>query len=203
MNDLPGADTLVEVLLDAQRVGDLGPAPVEQHIAHSRRLAEALAPPPEWFVDLGTGAGIPGLVLLLAWPEARAVFVDASTARMHRLTERLDRLGLRGRSDVVAERAETVGHGPRRGTAGLVLARAFGAPPVVAECGAALLAPAGRLVVSEPPEPDPDRWPAAGLASLGLAREDDIAGWACLRRVAEVPDRFPRRTGVPARRPLW
>ena len=63
----------------------------------------------------------------------------------------------------------------------------------------------GVLVVSEPPDVDPaERWPAAGLASVGLARDpDEIDGVVRLRQVASCPDRFPRRVGVPAKRPLF
>ena len=86
-----------------------------------------------------------------------------------------------------------------------VVARSFGAPAVVPECGAPFLRTGGVLVVREPPDVDPaERWPAAGLASVGLARDpDEIDGVVRLRQVASCPDRFPRRVGVPAKRPLF
>lgn len=195
--------TLLEILTAAQAVGDLGPAPIAQHMEHAQRLARGLGGAPLSFLDLGTGAGVPGLVLLECWPNSTAVFVDASTARMQRLRERISALGWTERAEVVAERAEVVGRGVWRGSQDLVLSRAFGAPAVTAECATPLLRVGGRLLVSEPPEPDPDRWPATGLAELGLRRVDDVSGWAVL--VAEIPvsERYPRRTGVPSRRPLW
>ena len=63
------------------------------------------------------------------------------------------------------------------------------------------------MIVSEPPEPDPDRWPADGLARLGFGpvalRRVGGVSFAVLTLLAEVDDRWPRRTGVPAKRPLW
>ena len=51
------------------------------------------------------------------------------------------------------------------------MARSFGPPAVTAECAIGFLRPGGEILVSEPPEPDPDRWPADGLAGLGLVAE--------------------------------
>jgi 16S rRNA (guanine527-N7)-methyltransferase len=64
----------------------------------------------------------------------------------------------------------------------------------------------GRLVVAEPPEAAPDRWDADGLAQLGLTlgpRRDVPSAMQLLVQVRLCPDRFPRRTGVPAKRPLF
>ena len=196
-------DALTEVLTAAQAVGDLGPAPIAHHLEHARRLARAFSEAPPAFLDLGTGAGVPGLVLLAEWPETSAIFVDASTARMDRLRTRLDVLGFSARAEVVAERAEVVGRSALRDSQDLVLARAFGAPAVTAECARPLLRVGGVLLVSEPPEADADRWPVEGLAQLGFERRGDVSGWAALHAVREVAETFPRRTGVPSRRPLW
>jgi 16S rRNA (guanine527-N7)-methyltransferase len=62
-------------------------------------------------------------------------------------------------------------------------------------------------VVSEPPGGRPDRWPAPDLAVLGLEPvalvEAGGASYQVLRQVSSCPDRFPRRTGIPAKRPLF
>ena len=77
--------------------------------------------------------------------------------------------GTDGRVEVVEARAETLAHRPdQREQAVLVTARSFGAPPLTAEIGTGFLAVGGWLVVSEPPEPDGDRWPADALARLGF-----------------------------------
>ena len=108
---------------------------------------------------------------------------------------------------VVRARAEEAGREPAlRGTFALVTARSFGPPPVTAECAAPFLAPDGRLVVSEPPD-GADRWPAEGAAILGmelLRRTTTAAGrYQVLHQLGPVDDRFPRRTGLPGKRPLF
>jgi 16S rRNA (guanine527-N7)-methyltransferase len=109
---------------------------------------------------------------------------------------------------VIAERAESVGHvASHRGQWDAVIARSFGAPAVTAECAAPLLVIGGVLVVAEPPSGSADRWPADGLARLGLSVESLVhtgdATYQVLRQVSECPARFPRRVGVPAKRPLF
>ena len=102
-----------------------------------------------------------------------------------------------------------------RGAFGGVLARSFGRPAVVAECAAPLLEVGGFLVVSEPPrpaevahalEPGGTRWPAEELEALGLVPLGVVHegfDYMTLRQVTACPDRFPRRDGVPAKRPLF
>jgi 16S rRNA (guanine527-N7)-methyltransferase len=91
-----------------------------------------------------------------------------------------------------------------------VVARSFGAPAVTAECAVGFLRPGGRLAVSEPPEcaePASVRWPEAGLGHLGFAPPARVQHAAANAVVLELPaapaDRWPRRDGVPAKRPLW
>ncbi|MBW3627023.1 MAG: hypothetical protein KY412_05385, partial [Actinobacteria bacterium] len=85
----------------------------------------------------------------------------------------------------------------------------FGRPAVTAECAAPLLAGGGLLLVSEPPEgaaEEGERWPAAGLDGLGLVLRTFTAGpprIAVLQQTGACPERFPRRVGIPAKRPLW
>ena len=94
-----------------------------------------------------------------------------------------------------------------------VLARSFGRPAVVAECAAPLLHPGGWLVVSEPPpdrpgaSPTQDRWPAEALSSSsawsGKERLREGFDYQILRQAQTCPERFPRRDGVPAKKPLF
>jgi 16S rRNA (guanine527-N7)-methyltransferase len=202
------------VLLHSADQGFLGAMPVADQIDHALGFVFAaesvVARPPTSFVDLGTGGGVPGVVLLACWPECRAVLLDANERRSEFLD--LETAGWRrsGTLEVVRGRAEEVAREPAfRQQFELVTSRSFGPPPVTAECGAPLLAVGGLLVVSEPPEgPGADRWPLEGLAEVGLAeaahiRFEDRFGYRVLRKVAPTSDRYPRRVGVPAKRPLF
>jgi 16S rRNA (guanine527-N7)-methyltransferase len=201
---------LVSVLERAQSRGFVGPGPVTFHVEHAEALADATdAEFRGRFLDLGAGAGVPGLPLLLIWPEATGTLLDSQRRRCQFLDEAVLELGVEDRARVACGRAEELARDPEhRGSYDLVVARGFGSPAVTAECGVGFLKPWGRLVVSEPPGGvRPDRWPPDGLADLGLRgperRGDEDARVAVLTVAAPVSERWPRRTGVPAKRPLW
>ena len=155
-------------------------------------------------VDLGSGAGLPGLVLALALPESTWVLVEAMQRRADPLAEAVHHLGLADRVEVWCGRAEGFARQPgQRGGATLVTARGFGGPGVTAECAAPLLRQGGLLLVSEPPASDGARWSREGLRQLGLAPEGVVEGIMVCRAVSTCPDQFPRRVGTPAKRPLF
>lgn len=157
-------------------------------------------------LDLGSGGGVPGLVLACDWPDSRWTLLDSNLRSAAFLRDAVEGLGLTARLSVVAARAEAAGRDPaHRGRYSLATARAVAPAAVVAEYLAPLLAPDGVAVISEPPG-GPDRWDEAGLAALGLslvARPTAPIAAAVVRRTGEVEARFPRRTGVARKRPLW
>lgn len=167
-------------------------------------------------MDLGSGGGLPGLILAQHWPDSGAVLLDAAERRTAFLAQAVHRLGWEARVQVIRARAEEAGRRPDlRGAFDVVWARSFGSPPVTAECAAPFLMPDGLLVVSEPPGPDPGssrvdrtaaRWPRAGLSLLGqepLVAVRGRFGYQVVQQVAVCPERFPRRPGVAAKRPLY
>jgi 16S rRNA (guanine527-N7)-methyltransferase len=189
----------------AQELGFLGPGPLEPQIDRSLAFTAA-TDPPKCALDLGSGGGVPGLVLAYAWPDSNWVLLDGSVRRCQFLTEAVHELELRDRVDVVAARAEEAGRGALRQSRDLVVARGFGPAAVTAECGAPLLQPGGHLVVAEPPGGAPERWPAEPLAALGLKVGRALVSPVALqvmRQVTPCPDRFPRRVGIPTKRPLF
>jgi 16S rRNA (guanine527-N7)-methyltransferase len=196
------------VLERAQARRYLGPAHIDAQVTHAAGFAAAAAldREPELVVDLGTGGGLPGLVVALYWPTARVVLVEASAGRSAFLQGAVQELDLGSRVSVRHERAELSGRDPAlRSGADVVVSRAFGGPAVAAECAAPLLCVGGVAVVSEPPE-ERSRWSSRGLAELALEDEGTVLAGARFRRlraVALCPDRFPRRPGVPSKRPLF
>ena len=158
-------------------------------------------------VDLGSGAGIPGLVLASLWPDSTWTLIEANIRRCGFLHEAVSALHIQDRVEVLTDRAEQVGHaGARRARADLVVARSFGPPAVTAECAAPLLRLNGTLVVAEPPGGAADRWPEAGLAQLGLVTDGAVVTPTALQRLRQeslCPPRYPRRTGIPGKRPLF
>lgn len=208
-----GDDRLLAVLEEARRRGLLGPGRISDHVAHSRAYADAGGLDRRGLraLDLGSGAGVPGLVLASRLPWSTWVLLDSSERRTRFLTEAVADMGLEDRVQVVTGRAEAVGRDPahRRGY-DAVVARSFGKPAVVAECAAPLLVDGGLLIVSEPPAieagADAGRWPVEGIVQLGLrmaAITRAAPRLAVLRLAERCPERFPRRVGIPGKRPLW
>ena len=222
----PQAAQLRQILKEARAAGFLGPGPVDTHLRHAEGFVAVCrrlwpdGPTPPVLLDLGSGGGLPGLVIATHWPEATLVLLDAQGRRTAFLNGAVRRLHLEARVSIRQERAEAAGRDPAfRGNFDGVLARSFGRPAVVAECAAPLLKAGGWLVVSEPPGDSPDdpadtssdppmaaRWPAEPLRQLGLVPDRLVHqefGYQTLRQTDLCPDRFPRRDGVPAKRPLF
>lgn len=202
----PGA--LVEVLERARSLGFLGPGAVQGHLEHALAWAEVLGPFEGRLLDLGSGAGVPGLALATAWPGCQAVLLDASKRRVAWLQETTRALGLVDRVSAVAARAEDAGRDPElRERFDLVVARAFGPPAATAECGAAFVKVGGRLSVSDAPGAETGRWPDQGLEGLGFEAAVRVvqggASFVILRKCAPLDERWPRRDGRPHHRPLW
>ena len=111
MTRLTDADRalLLAVLGTAKEEGALGPGPVEEHLDHALGWVEAIPHPVARFADLGSGGGVPGLVMALALPEARAVLIDARARRCESLERARGVLGLEDRVEVVLGRAEELG----------------------------------------------------------------------------------------------
>lgn len=200
---------LQAVLEEARELGFLGPGPVDGHMEHAKGFIQAVgAEMPSRVIDLGSGAGLPGLILALAWPAVPIVLLDSSERRTLFLARAAEELGVSSHVVVARARAEEAGRDSAwRGRADLVVARSFGAPAVTAECAAPLLEVGGRLIVSEPPEEGGSRWPPEGLKPLGLRPagrfEQAFCRFQILRQESVCPEDFPRRVGVPEKRPLF
>jgi 16S rRNA (guanine527-N7)-methyltransferase len=162
-------------------------------------------------LDLGSGGGLPGLVLATYRPQLELTLLEARQRACRFLREAVTALDL-ARVTVVEARAEDAARRPDlRESFDAVVARSFGSPAVTAECAVGFLRPGGRLVVSEPPGDEEGdgaavRWSQPGLEELGLSPPAPGAGAGAsyvLMEKRRSDDRWPRRVGIPAKRPLW
>jgi 16S rRNA (guanine527-N7)-methyltransferase len=200
---------LLEILEEARGLGLLGPGPVARQLEHALDLATAVGEFAGRMLDLGSGGGLPGLVLFEHWQDATGVLLDAQRRRCEFLTRAVATLDLGSRVSVECGRAERLARDEHlRAGFDLVVARSFGAPAVTAECAVGFLRQGGDLVVTEPPDSDAvERWPVSGLTELGFEAAEPMrvsdTGAVRMRLRGAVDDRWPRRDGVPAKRPLW
>ena len=205
------SDWLSRALEESRARGFLGPQPIEPQIIHAEGFAkcwEALREtPPARLLDLGSGGGLPGLVLVERWG-CSGVFLDSMTKRSTFLGEALLWPEAPQNCDVVNARAEEAARWPEMdGQFDLVTARSFGPPAVTAECAVRFLSVGGVLIVSEPPsERTEDRWNPSGLGILGLkaqGRSRYGAGYEVLVKVRPTDKQFPRPVGTPKKKPLF
>jgi 16S rRNA (guanine527-N7)-methyltransferase len=175
-------------------------------LARARRIA-----------DVGAGAGFPGLALAVALPGARVDLIE-SAGRKAAVIDRLARAAELGNARSVVARAEEWARLPEalgggREAYDVVTARAVAALPVLVEYAAPLLRSSGVLVAwkgaRDPAEEGLGRAAAAevGMALEEVRRVEPFEGARerhlhVYRKVAHTPERFPRRAGVAAKRPL-
>lgn len=203
--------SLLDFLEESQRRGFIGPSAVEDHLRHAAAFAPLMPDGCAVALDLGAGGGLPGLALAAQFsPQHRYLLVDSSAKRVAFLREAVEALALAATVQVVAGRAERLAHEPSfRSSVDVVTARGFGPPAVTAECSAGFLRVGGALICSEPPFEDSSsmsRWKPE-VAQLGLSIGSRVRsfgfGFQVLTQESECPPRFPRREGLPGKRPLF
>ncbi len=166
-----------------------------QYLERARRL-----------IDVGSGGGMPGLPLALARPDLAVTLLEAEHNKAAFLVHCVARLGL-ANVHVVSERAETAARSSLRETFDVATCRALAALPVLAELCLPFVRVGGRLLAMKSgPEPDDGAVGLLGGGTVQVLPAPSAArtGGVILAagKLAPTPDRFPRRPGVPNRRPL-
>jgi 16S rRNA (guanine527-N7)-methyltransferase len=163
----------------------------------------------ETIVDIGSGAGFPGLVLAAVRPDAAVTLVESERRKAGWLrTASADSPNVR----VVADRSEHLARSERERFA-VATARALGPLPTVLELAAPLVAPGGAVVAwrGDDPDPEHDRRAASAARELGLEPRPPVAvtpfpgarrRLQVFAKTAPTPSRYPRRAGRAAARPI-
>jgi 16S rRNA (guanine527-N7)-methyltransferase len=199
---------LAEVLARAQELGFIGVEPIDQYIDHSKsHLDAACLSPTETWCDLGSGGGIPGLVVASIVPELELVLIDRGEKRVSFLESAIEILGYQNRVKAVLGDATELAHLEKfRGKFDGIFSRSFGTPAIVAECSAGLLKRNGKLVVSEPPVASNKRWPLGALRELGFTEVKYFEGpprFVSLLLGDECPVSRPRTWKKVSKNPLY
>ena len=159
------APELITVLEDAQRLGFLGSRPISEVIDHARGFVRALQyrGSVQSVLDLGSGGGVPGLVIAHDLPTTHVTLLDRRAKRTDALERVVRRLGWQDRVSVVCQDVSTFGP---NASFDAVVARGFGPPTFTLSSAARLVRPGQLIVISEPP--DVNRWDDELLQQLGL-----------------------------------
>ena len=175
----------------------------------------AAAQAPARVLDVGSGAGLPGMVLAIARPEWELTLLDSLQKRCRFLEEAARELGLRN-VDVRWGRAEDLAREPGlRDGFDLVTARAVAEMATLVELCLPFARPgAGALVAAKGPGPgDEVARAAAAIEALGGAAPkvvpvDSFSGdgqrftAVVVQKASPTPNKYPRRAGLPNKRPL-
>lgn len=184
-------------------------APADELIEDCLVLAPYLASAAT-LVDVGSGGGLPGLPLKIAMPQLQVTLVEADGRKAAFLTQACAQLGLAG-VRVVGRRAEDAAHDAGlREAFDVAVARALAPMPVLVELCLPFVRVGGRLLAQKTREEDVD---AAGRAISLLggdplrveaapspARESGVV--VIVDKASPTPEAYPRRAGLPSRRPL-
>ena len=181
IHDVPEPRSLEDVLGTAQRLGTLGSLPIPDVIAHSRQFVDALIGITGSVMDIGTGAGVPGLIIAVDRPDLTLVLTDRREARMDALARGVTAMGIRDRVKVLTADVAVLGQSPEHAAKyDAVVCRGFASPEVTATLARPLLKNGGTLIVSEPPVLDPSRWPVDLLNRLGFDPPEYRPGVVCI-----------------------
>ncbi len=185
-----------------------------RHILDSLTATLALGGLPSGkVIDVGTGAGFPGLPLKIAFPAIDLTLVEATQKKTRFLEAAVAELGLDG-TEVVAERAERLGQDPvYREAFDVALARALAPLPVLAELTLPFCRRGGVVVAYKSPGVEGEVAEArrairllGGAPPRTVEVPAKVTGDARVLVVIEkrgpTPRKYPRRPGLPAKQPL-
>jgi 16S rRNA (guanine527-N7)-methyltransferase len=170
-----------------------------EHLGDARRV-----------VDIGSGGGLPGLPLKIVRPDLELTLIEADQDKAAFLVHACAQLGLDG-VEIVARRAEDAGHDPLlREAFDLAVARALAPLPVLAELCLGLVRVGGRLLAQKTEGESASTGERAieimgGLLTAvhpspsGARRAGTVV---VVDKIRPTPDAYPRRPGVPNRKPL-
>lgn len=162
-------------------------------------------------IDVGTGAGFPGIVLKIMRPDLRLTLLDGLNKRLVVLADILDHLGIQ--ANLLHERAEEAGRKPQhRLQYGFVSARAVASLPVLCEYCLPFLKKGGVFAAMKGPNPEEEIASAAKAVSvLGCATDrtekytlpnGEGRSLILIRRISGLPDIYPRHGAKIVKSPI-
>lgn len=207
------------MLVEANRVVNLTSITDDQGIA-VKHFVDSLsclqvAGAGDWrsLVDVGTGPGFPGLVLKIMKPDARVVLLDSVRKKVDFVRDVVDSLDLNG-VETIHGRAEDLGKAAEyREKFDLAVGRGVASMSALAEYCLPLVRVGGRFVAMKGPRVMDEMGEGSKaieilgggqpkLHNLSLPYEAGERILVVVRKERKTPKKYPRKAGVPARRPL-
>lgn len=164
-------------------------------------------------IDIGTGAGFPGVPLKILMPQPRLVLIEPTTKKTAFLRQIINRLELEN-IEILNSRAEEAAHlSPYREQFALVLSRAVASLPELVELTLPFCRIGGRFIAQKKGDVDEEvNGAKKAIATLGgklnqikkieLDEFDDARYLVIIDKIHPTPNKYPRRPGMPKRRPI-
>lgn len=163
-------------------------------------------------LDIGSGAGFPGIPLKICFPGINLVLLEAQKKRCIFLEKIVENLKLE-RCSVINSRAEEIAHDEKyRDAFDCVVIRALSRLPVLLELGLPFLTIGGKLVALKGRVVDMEielsRYACRMLGGELSAiipyklRDEEERHVVVYKKIKETPHRYPRRPGIPQKKPL-
>lgn len=180
-------------------------------LARETRLA--LARPEARMIDVGSGAGFPGLPLKLVCPGARLTLLEATGKKVTFLEHLVERLDLQTVTAIQARAEELAHHPAHRELYDLAVIRAVAELPVVAEYTLPFCQLGGWVIAQKGEAGAAEAWSAEQAITVlggalrrvvpvelpGLPEDRSLV---VIEKVSPTPATYPRRPGIPAKRPI-
>ncbi|MGB4682196.1 MAG: 16S rRNA (guanine(527)-N(7))-methyltransferase RsmG [Firmicutes bacterium] len=204
---------LQEGLKQQRLVGDeSSSALIGKHLYDSLYPLTVWQMPPGRLLDLGTGAGLPGIPLKICLPGQELYLMDASQKKINFLRKVVRELAL-AKVFFLPGRAEDWGRDPGcREQFHCVVSRAVARAPILVELGLPLVQLGGFLLLykgSRGPQEMEAAAPALQLCGGRLEKSwryrlltGEERTLFLVRKVSPTPEAYPRRAGLPSKRPL-
>jgi len=206
----PEIQRYAELLLDWNRAVNLTGARTMEEVLAQIAAGDVLLAVP-WtgigrVIDIGSGGGLPAIPLAVAMPQVHFTLLEANARKCAFLEQVAAALTLTNVA-VAAGRAEELGRQPAlREQFDRAISRAAAPPAVLLELALPFVRPGGDLIAQVSPVDPQLLEPAARLLGGGSPRlerpGDGAATLLVVPKLGPTPPGFPRRTGVPNRKPL-
>ena len=172
---------LLAALAVIQARGAIGERSLTDAVAHSDRFVDLLPAGPASVADLGSGGGLPALVIAVRRANVMVTMIERRATRADQLRRAITALDLGTRATVLNLDAEVVCERAAK-SFDVVTARSFGDPATTTRFVDALLKADGIGLISEPPDDRTATWEAALSAVSGLVDDGVYQGIRRLRR---------------------
>lgn len=202
-------DVFLELIAAAPQrlVGSTDPADLAEHVADAQGALPLLVDETGPLIDVGSGAGLPGVPILLARPDLAGTLLDSRARRCAHLEQAVVATGLAERVRVCNERAEEHAAGAGRNAYGVAVARALAPPPVALELCLPLVRPGGAVLLHAGAVERAELEQVAAALAAVVERVEPVPGFTArnrvlVRKTGPTPAAYPRRVGAAARDPI-